>query len=45
MVRNTVGGEKLSAEMVKLLARLVYGGYLLFPSAAERSAAGLILRL
>jgi hypothetical protein len=38
MLRNTVGGDKLSAEMVMLLVMMVDEGYLLFPSSDERAA-------
>jgi hypothetical protein len=41
MLRMTVGGEKLSAEMLLLLALVTCDSYLLFPSAEERAAIDL----
>ncbi len=38
MLRNTVGGEKLSPEMILLMSLVVDEDYVLFPSAEERLA-------
>lgn len=41
MLKNTVGGENLSASMLLLLVLVLHDGYLLFPSAEERAARAL----
>jgi hypothetical protein len=38
MLRNSVGGDKLSPEMIMFLVLTLHDGYLLFPSAEERAA-------
>jgi hypothetical protein len=41
ILKNSVGGENLSAGMLVLLALVIYDGYLLFPGGEERAVRSL----